>query len=69
MVPAARRRRAGVGAAERWMADGQVPVGSVDDGSRAGREPDHFDHRDAAIRAEKRELVDRPDGRSPTRPA
>jgi aryl-alcohol dehydrogenase-like predicted oxidoreductase len=41
-----------------WLT-GKYQSVSVDEESRAAREPDHFDHRDAAIRAQKRELVDR----------
>ena len=41
-----------------WLT-GKYQSASVDDASRAAREPDHFDHRDAAIRVQKRELVDR----------
>jgi aryl-alcohol dehydrogenase-like predicted oxidoreductase len=41
-----------------WLT-GKYQSPSVEEGSRAAREPDHFDHRDAAIRAQKRELVDR----------
>jgi aryl-alcohol dehydrogenase-like predicted oxidoreductase len=41
-----------------WLT-GKYQAASIDEGSRAAREPDHFDHRDAAIRAQKRELVDR----------
>ena len=41
-----------------WLT-GKYQSDAVADGSRAAREPDHFDHRDAAIRAEKRALVDR----------
>src|SRR6185295_11628132 len=41
-----------------WLT-GKYQSASVDEASRAAREPDHFDHRDAAIRAHKRELVDR----------
>ena len=40
-----------------WLT-GKYQSGSIDDASRAAREPDHFDHRDVAIRAQKRELVD-----------
>jgi len=41
-----------------WLT-GKYQSQVVEDDSRAAREPDHFDHRDAAIRAEKRALVDR----------
>ena len=41
-----------------WLT-GKYQSASVDEASRAAREPDHFDHRDAAIRLQKRELVDR----------
>jgi aryl-alcohol dehydrogenase-like predicted oxidoreductase len=41
-----------------WLT-GKYQSESIDEGSRAAREPDHFDHRDAAIRAHKRELVGR----------
>ena len=41
-----------------WLT-GKYQSASVDEASRATREPDHFDHRDAAIRLQKRELVDR----------
>ena len=41
-----------------WLT-GKYQSAFVDEGSRAAREPDHFDHRDASIRAQKRELVDR----------
>jgi len=41
-----------------WLT-GKYQEDQVADGSRAAREPDHFDHRDAAIRAQKRALVDR----------
>ena len=40
-----------------WLT-GKYQSAAVDESSRAAREPDHFDHRDAAIRAQKRELVD-----------
>ena len=40
-----------------WLT-GKYQSAAVDEVSRAAREPDHFDHRDAAIRAQKRELVD-----------
>ncbi len=39
-----------------WLT-GKYQSGSVDSVSRAAREPDHFDHRDRAIRDEKRRLV------------
>ena len=39
-----------------WLT-GKYQSGSVDSVSRAAREPDHFDHRDQTIRAEKRRLV------------
>jgi aryl-alcohol dehydrogenase-like predicted oxidoreductase len=39
-----------------WLT-GKYQGSAVDEDSRAAREPDHFDHRDAAIRAEKRRLV------------
>ena len=39
-----------------WLT-GKYQSGSVDSVSRAAREPDHFDHRDQAIRDEKRRLV------------
>jgi len=41
-----------------WLT-GKYQSDAVADGSRAAREPDHFDHRDEAMRAEKRALVDR----------
>lgn len=41
-----------------WLT-GKYQSASVDEASRAAREPDHFDHRDAAIRLQKREFVDR----------
>jgi aryl-alcohol dehydrogenase-like predicted oxidoreductase len=41
-----------------WLT-GKYQSDSVDDESRAAREPDHFDHRDEGIRAQKRDLVDR----------
>jgi aryl-alcohol dehydrogenase-like predicted oxidoreductase len=41
-----------------WLT-GKYQSASVDGGSRAAREPDHFDHRDEVIRSRKRELVDR----------
>jgi aryl-alcohol dehydrogenase-like predicted oxidoreductase len=41
-----------------WLT-GKYQSASVDEASRAAREPDHFDHCDAAIRLQKRELVDR----------
>ena len=41
-----------------WLT-GKYQSAAVDEASRAAREPDHFDHRDAAIRSRKRELVDR----------
>lgn len=40
-----------------WLT-GKYQSDAVDESSRAGREPDHFDHRDAAMRATKRALVD-----------
>ncbi len=40
-----------------WLT-GKYQTESVDGGSRAAREPDHFDHRDEVIRTRKRELVD-----------
>ena len=40
-----------------WLT-GKYQTSDVDASSRAAREPDHFDHRDAAMRARKRELVD-----------
>jgi len=40
-----------------WLT-GKYQSEEVGKDSRAAREPDHFDHRDAAIRAEKRALVD-----------
>ncbi|HZX54709.1 MAG TPA: aldo/keto reductase [Ilumatobacteraceae bacterium] len=40
-----------------WLT-GKYQSEAVAAGSRAAREPDHFDHRNAAIRAEKRALVD-----------
>jgi aryl-alcohol dehydrogenase-like predicted oxidoreductase len=39
-----------------WLT-GKYQSGSVEKASRAAREPDHFDHRDAAIRDHKRALV------------
>ncbi|MEP7203397.1 MAG: aldo/keto reductase [Ilumatobacteraceae bacterium] len=39
-----------------WLT-GKYQGDSVDEESRAAREPDHFDHGDAAIRTEKRRLV------------
>jgi aryl-alcohol dehydrogenase-like predicted oxidoreductase len=39
-----------------WLT-GKYQSDAVDSVSRAAREPDHFDHRDAAIRSEKRKLV------------
>ncbi len=36
----------------------QTPAAEADAASRANRQPDHFDHRDEAIRAEKLRLVD-----------
>jgi aryl-alcohol dehydrogenase-like predicted oxidoreductase len=39
-----------------WLT-GKYQSESVDSVSRAAREPDHFDHRDEAIRGEKRRLV------------
>jgi aryl-alcohol dehydrogenase-like predicted oxidoreductase len=39
-----------------WLT-GKYQSESVDQGSRAAREPDHFDHRDLSIRREKRTLV------------
>ena len=41
-----------------WLT-GKYQSASVDEASRAAREPDHFDHRDAEIRVQKREFVDR----------
>ncbi len=41
-----------------WLT-GKYQQDDVDPASRALREPDHFDHRDAAMRTTKRELVDR----------
>jgi len=41
-----------------WLT-GKYQSDAVADGSRATREPDHFDHRDEAMRAEKRALVGR----------
>ena len=41
-----------------WLT-GKYQSGSVDSASRAAREPDHFDHRDEAVRQHKRALVDR----------
>ena len=35
-----------------WLT-GKYQSDSIDTASRAGREPDHFDHRDAAIRDTK----------------
>jgi aryl-alcohol dehydrogenase-like predicted oxidoreductase len=40
-----------------WLT-GKYQSGSVEEASRAAREPDHFDHRDGAIRDQKRALVD-----------
>ena len=40
-----------------WLT-GKYQSESVDEGSRAAREPDHFDHGDEAIRRRKRDLVD-----------
>ncbi|MEY2581436.1 MAG: hypothetical protein QOE09_1285 [Ilumatobacteraceae bacterium] len=40
-----------------WLT-GKYQSESVDGGSRAAREPEHFDHRDEAIRSRKRKLVD-----------
>lgn len=40
-----------------WLT-GKYQSGLVDAASRAAREPDHFDHRDLAMRGEKRTLVD-----------
>ena len=40
-----------------WLT-GKYQSDSIDTASRAGREPDHFDHRDAAIRDTKHALVD-----------
>ena len=40
-----------------WLT-GKYQSESVDDSARAAREPDHFDHRDQAMRARKRDLVD-----------
>ncbi len=39
-----------------WLT-GKYQSDSIDTESRAGREPDHFDHRDAAIRATKHDVV------------
>jgi aryl-alcohol dehydrogenase-like predicted oxidoreductase len=39
-----------------WLT-GKYQSDAVESASRAAREPDHFDHHDAAIRAEKRGLV------------
>ena len=41
-----------------WLT-GKYQTGVIDAAARAAREPDHFDHRDEAMRARKRELVDR----------
>ena len=41
-----------------WLT-GKYQSGSLDSASRAAREPDHFDHRDEAVRQQKRALVDR----------
>jgi aryl-alcohol dehydrogenase-like predicted oxidoreductase len=41
-----------------WLT-GKYQRDDVEADSRAFREPDHFDHRDAGMRARKRELVDR----------
>lgn len=41
-----------------WLT-GKYQRDEIDPASRARREPDHFDHRDAVMRARKRELVDR----------
>jgi aryl-alcohol dehydrogenase-like predicted oxidoreductase len=41
-----------------WLT-GKYQADAPDSSSRAAREPDHFDHRNAAIRAHKRGLVDR----------
>ena len=41
-----------------WLT-GKYQSGPVDSVSRAAREPDHFDHRDEAVRQQKRGLVDR----------
>jgi aryl-alcohol dehydrogenase-like predicted oxidoreductase len=41
-----------------WLT-GKYQSGSVDSVSRAGREPDHFDHRDEIMRHRKRGLIDR----------
>ena len=41
-----------------WLT-GKYQSDLIDTASRAGREPDHFDHRDAAIRDTKHDLVDR----------
>ena len=43
-----------------WLT-GKYQRDDIDADSRARREPEHFDHRDAAMRARKRELVDRLD--------
>ena len=40
-----------------WLT-GKYQSDSVDASARAAREPDHFDHRDEAVRARKRRLVD-----------
>jgi aryl-alcohol dehydrogenase-like predicted oxidoreductase len=40
-----------------WLT-GKYQSDSIDTASRAGREPDHFDHRDAAIRKTKHALVE-----------
>ena len=40
-----------------WLTGKYQNEESADSASRAAREPDHFDHRDAAMRATKRELV------------
>jgi aryl-alcohol dehydrogenase-like predicted oxidoreductase len=42
-----------------WLTGKYQRDDSVDPASRALREPDHFDHRDADMRARKRALVDR----------
>lgn len=39
-----------------WLT-GKYQSESVDESARAAREPDHFDHRDQAMRARKRDLV------------
>ena len=57
-------RRAGIGVLVwaplngGWLT-GKYQSDAVDPGSRALREPDHFDHRDAEMRTRKRELVAR----------